>query len=166
VYNRGSAFGISLGAYTLQLNVLATLCALGLATLAVRALSAVDRLAPIALGLIAGAAIGNLTSLLVPPAGVADFLSVRVSASSRLILNLADIAAYLGLALTMRSAVLLSRAIGAQRDVRPRAVPEIEIAIPLAVEGGVDGLPLGRRRERPASIRPASDQSPTRSPLQ
>jgi signal peptidase II len=165
VYNRGSAFGISLGAYTWQLNVLATLCALGLATLAVRALSAVDRLAPIALGLIAGAAIGNLTSLLVPPAGVADFLSVRVSASSRLILNLADIAAYSGLALTMRSAVLLSRAIGAQRDVRPRVVPEIEIAIPLAVEGSVDGFPVGRRRERPTSIRPA-DQSPTRSPLQ
>jgi lipoprotein signal peptidase len=159
VQNRGSAFGISLGAYTWQLNAIATVIALGLATVAVRSLSAVDRLAPIGLGLIAGAAIGNLTSLLVPPAGVADFLSVRLSESARLVMNLADIAAYAGLAMTMRSSVLLSRTIRAHRGVRPAMVRELEIPIPLAVEGSADRTPRPARRDRGTVIGPASEQS-------
>jgi lipoprotein signal peptidase len=163
VQNRGSAFGISLGAYTWQLNAIATVIALGLATVAVRSLSAVDRLAPIGLGLIAGAAIGNLTSLLVPPAGVADFLSVRLSESARLVMNLADIAAYAGLAMTMRSSVLLSRTIRAHRGVRPAMVRELEIPIPLAVEGSADRMPPAARRDRETLIRPATEQPSPRT---
>lgn len=163
VRNRGSAFGISLGTYTWQLNTIATVMALGLAAIAVRSLSAVDRLAPIALGLIAGAAAGNLASLLVPPAGVTDFLSLRLGTQGRLIMNLADIAAYSGLAMTTRSAVLLSRAIGAQRAVRPAFVREIEVPIPLAVEGIGSDLPADRRRDRPSVNPPVADQARTPS---
>src|SRR5690606_30304316 len=155
--NLGSAFGISLGAYTWQMNALATVLALCLAAAAVRSLSTVDRLAPVGLGLIAGAAIGNLTSMLVPPAGVADFLSVRVGESTRLVLNLADVAAYAGLAVTVRSSVLLSRAIGAHRTVLPATTREVEIPIPLVVEGSV-GHPApsrGRPAAIPADARPA-----------
>lgn len=165
VQNRGSAFGISLGTYTWQLNAIATMMALGLAALAVRSLSAVDRLAPIALGLIAGAAAGNLASLLVPPAGVTDFLALRLGSQGRLVMNLADIAAYSGLAMTMRSTVLLGRAIGAQRTVRPAFVREIEVPIPLAVEGAVSDAPADRRRDRSSVIPPVADQPRTRSDL-
>ena len=163
--NLGSAFGISLGAYTWQMNALATILALGLAAAAVRALSTVDRLAPVGLGLIAGAAVGNLTSMLVPPAGVTDFLSVRVSESARLVMNLADVAAYAGLAMTVRSFVLLSRAIGAHRTARPAAMHDVEIPIPLAVERAVDNTVP--RRDRPAAIpvdvRPAPESAADRS---
>lgn len=163
VQNRGSAFGISLGAYTWQLNAIATVMALGLATLAVRSLSAVDRLAPIALGLIAGAAAGNLASLLVPPAGVTDFLSLQLGGQGRLVMNLADIAAYSGLAMTIRSTVLLSRAIGAQRAERRPFVHDIEVPIPLAVEGAMGNVPADQRRDRPSVIPPVADHARTRS---
>lgn len=153
-YNLGSAFGISFSTYPWQVNALATLVALGLAGAAVRALSRIDRRAPIALGLIAGAAIGNLASMLVPPAGVADFIAVQVSAGSRIVMNLADVAAYAGLAMMVRSFVLLSRAIGAQRPVRPGRRGEIEIGIPVAVEGvmRIPGSRPATDRERPNGL--------------
>ena len=136
-YNLGSAFGATFTTFPWQVNALATLAALGLAGAAVRALSRIDDRAPIALGLIAGAAIGNLASMLVPPAGVADFIAVQMSASTRLVMNFADVAAYSGLAMMIRSLVLLSRAIGAERAVRPGLRHEVEIGIPVAVENGI-----------------------------
>jgi lipoprotein signal peptidase len=160
VQNRGSAFGISLGAYNWELNALATLIALGLAALAVRALSTVDSRAPIALGMIAGAAAGNLASLLAPPPGVTDFLSVRFG-HGRLIMNLADIVAYAGLAMTMRSVALLWRAIAAKRKVRRAIVSDIPVAIPLAVERAVHAKPVGHLRERGTVVPAAADHPPT-----
>ena len=162
-YNLGSAFGKSFTTLPWQVNALATLAALGLAGAAVRALSRIDERAPIALGLIAGAAIGNLASMLAPPAGVADFIAVQMSASTRIVMNFADLAAYSGLALMIRSLVLLSRAIGAERTVRPGLRHEVEIGIPVAVEHGMN-LPRSRpsdRRERPNGLSidlPAADR--------
>jgi lipoprotein signal peptidase len=132
VYNRGSAFGVSLGANTWQLNVVTTFAALVLVTLTVRALTLHDPRAPIALGLIGGAALGNLTSLLVPPAGVADFISVAVGADTRIVMNLADIAAYAGLALIVRTALRVHGAIAATR-VRPSATRHHEVEVPIFV---------------------------------
>lgn len=166
VHNRGSAFGVSLGSYTFHLNAVATVGALCLTTLVVQALSLVDGRAPVALGLIAGAAVGNLTSLLVPPAGVADFLSLRVSGEYRVVLNLADVAAYAGLVMTTRSVVMLVRAISAERQRRVRRIPEVEVPIPLAVECAADSIPLVPRRDRIAPIRgderPFADSPPSR----
>ena len=147
-YNLGSAFGASFSTFPWHVNALATLAALGLAGAAVRALSRIDDRAPIALGLIAGAAIGNLASMLAPPAGVADFIAVQMSAGSRIVMNLADVAAYAGVAMMLRSLVLLSRAIGAERTVRPGMRHDVEIGIPVAVEGGMR-VP----RSRPADPR-------------
>lgn len=151
-HNRGSAFGVSLGDYTWQLNVIATFTALALSFVAVRALTTVDRRAPIALGLIAGAAIGNLTSLLLPPAGVADFLAVDVG-PSQVVLNLADIAAYTGLALTIRSVVLLGRAIERRRAVPRASSHEVEVRIPVTVESpALADVPARSRRELPTEL--------------
>ena len=147
-YNLGSAFGTSFAVLPWQVNALATLAALGLAGVAVRALSRIDERAPIALGLIAGAAIGNLASMLAPPAGVADFIAVQMSASTRIVMNLADVAAYSGVAMMIRSLILLSRAIGAERTVRPGMRHEVEIGIPVAVERGMN-LPHSRPSDRP-----------------
>lgn len=163
VHNRGSAFGIWLGPYTWQLNALATITALCLSTVVVRALSSVDRLAPIALGLIAGAAIGNLTSLLMPPAGVPDFIAVSVSETGRLVMNLADIAAYAGLAMTARSVHLLSRAIGAPRPAQSTVMHDMEVAIPLVVEGHATAVASGARRDW-VTTRPPKTDAPHGSP--
>ncbi|MGI8843085.1 MAG: signal peptidase II [Gemmatimonadaceae bacterium] len=149
-YNLGSAFGISFNTFPWQLNALATLATLGLAGAAVRALSRIDDRAPIALGLIAGAATGNLASMLAPPAGVADFIAVQMSANRRIVMNLADVAAYAGVAMMLRSLVLLRRAIGVERTVRPRIRHEVEIGIPVMVESGM-GVPRSgpaEQRER------------------
>lgn len=151
-HNRGSAFGVSLGAYTWQLNAVATFTALALSFVAVRALTAVDRRAPLALGLIAGAAIGNLTSLLLPPAGVADFLALDVGAS-QLVLNLADIAAYTGLALSVRSVVLLGKAIDRRRAVPRHSIHDVEVTIPLTAERpALADVHSPSRRELPADL--------------
>lgn len=136
-YNTGSVLGISLGAYTWEVNVVATFATLCLTIIAVRGLYAIDPRAPMALGLVGGAALGNLTSLLVPPAGVTDFLSVRLGASSSVVMNLADLAVYAGVAMLVRSTLLLRGAIATQRPgtVLTRPAMEREIAIPVLAEG-------------------------------
>jgi lipoprotein signal peptidase len=136
-YNTGSVLGISLGAYTGEVNVVATFAALCLTIIALRGLHAIDSRAPMALGLIGGAALGNLTSLLVPPAGVTDFLSVRLGSSSSVVMNLADLAVYAGVAMLGRSVLLLNGAIAAQRagTARTRPAKEREVAIPILVDG-------------------------------
>ena len=136
-YNTGSVLGISLGAYTWEVNVVATFATLCLTIIAVRGLHAIDPRAPMALGLIGGAALGNLTSLLVPPAGVTDFLSLRLGSSSSVVMNLADLAVYAGVAMLLRSVLLLNGAISAQRagTMRRRPTMDREIAIPVLTDG-------------------------------
>lgn len=158
-HNRASAFGVWLGAYTWQVNVAATFTAIALCFASVRALSAVDRRAPVALGLIAGAAAGNLTSLLTPPPGVADFLAIDVGASTRLVVNLADIAAYAGLALTARSIVLLGRAIESRRTGQ-RAIQDVEVRIPLVVERAATSGASRSDREKPGELGGTSHDAP------
>jgi lipoprotein signal peptidase len=156
-YNTGSIFGVSLGSYTWQWNTLATLTALLLTVIVLRPLCSVDRRAPIALGLVGGAALGNLTSLLAPPAGVTDFLLVRVGESGGLIMNFADLAAYAGVALIVRSAMLLRVEIVAQRTVRvrPSRVRDLEVPIPVLADG-----PAARPLRHGAHDLPAKAHTP------
>ena len=78
-------------------------------------------------------------------------------------MNFADVAAYSGVAMMIRSLALLSRAIGAERTVRPGLMRhEVEIGIPVAVERGTN-LPRSRPsdRERPNGLSidfPATDR--------
>lgn len=111
VHNDAGAFGLSLGAYTWQLNLALTLAAVVFIVPVTRDLAQIDRRAPTALGLIVGGAIGNLGSLVLPPRGVMDFISVNWSAGHSLVLNVADVAAYAGLAMILRTGFLIATAL-------------------------------------------------------
>ena len=111
VFNDQSAFGVSLGPYTWHINFVLTLLALVLTIVLCRALSAIDGWAPVMLGLIAGAAAGNLVSLIVSPNGVLDFIAIGDSVDRELVFNLADVAAILGVVLLVRTAWTVGREI-------------------------------------------------------
>jgi lipoprotein signal peptidase len=113
VLNDQSAFSIPLGPYTWHINTALTLLALGLTVALCEALARIDVWAPIVLGLIAGAAAGNLLSLLFEPGGVIDFVAIDRGGGRELVFNLADVAAVLGLLLIIRTGVRVVQAIRA-----------------------------------------------------
>jgi lipoprotein signal peptidase len=167
VHNPSGAFGFSAGAYTWQLNLALTLAAIALVIPVARDLARIDRTAPRSLGLIVGGALGNLVSLVNSPRGVVDFIDVRFSDAFGLVLNVADVAAYVGLALIVRTAFRIvaelrqtARAhVSVERDVAPirAARPEREVVRRVFRDGNVgareeigvvdwtDGLPADRR---------------------
>ena len=110
VHNPLGAFSTSYGAHTFEINAAATTVAALLAIAVVPRLARLDALAPSGLGLITGAALGNLASMLTSPSGVPDFLAVAHGQGSALVLNLADVAAYIGLACCARIAWSVMRA--------------------------------------------------------
>ena len=110
VHNPLGAFSTSYGAHTFEINVVATLAAALLAMVYCPRLTRLDALAPSGLGLITGAALGNLASLVTSPSGVPDFLAVSHGPDSLLVLNVADVAAYIGLACCARIAWSVLRA--------------------------------------------------------
>lgn len=118
VHNAGTAFGFSAGTYTWQLNLALTFAAIALMIPVARDLSRIDEAAPRALGLIVGGALGNFASLVISPPGVVDFISVSVGANSELVLNVADLAAYIGLAMMVRTGFLIVGEM--RRHARPR----------------------------------------------
>lgn len=115
VLNDQSAFGVSLGPYTWHINLVLTVVALVLATMLCRSLAALDSWAPAILGLIAGAATGNLVSLIVSPQGVLDFIAVRRGHGREIVFNLADVAAVLGVVLLVRTVWAVWRAMVMKR---------------------------------------------------
>lgn len=122
VQNYGGAFGFSAGAYTWQLNLALTLAAIVFVVPVTKDLARVDPDAPTALGLIVGGALGNLVSLLAPPAGVGDFIAIHWSPSHGLVLNLADIAAYAGLAMILRTGFRIAAELVRQARRTPERV--------------------------------------------
>jgi lipoprotein signal peptidase len=124
VHNDGTAFGLSAGAYTWPLNLALTLVAIVLMVPVARDLARIDDASPRALGLIMGGAMGNLASLLFGPPGVVDFISVSMGAHSELVLNVADIAAYAGLAMMLRTGFLIVGEM--RRSAQPRRVIPVQ----------------------------------------
>ena len=124
VHNDGTAFGLSAGAYTWPLNLALTLVAIVLMVPVARDLARIDEGAPRALGLIMGGAMGNLASLLLGPPGVVDFISVSMGAHSELVLNVADIAAYAGLAMMLRTGFLIVNEM--RRLAQPRRTNHVQ----------------------------------------
>ncbi len=120
VLNDQAAFGIGLGSYTWEINVVVTLATVVLIMCVCRDLAAIDPWAPRILGLIAGAALGNLISLTISPAGVPDFMAVTIGGGREIVMNFADIAAYLGLALMAKIAWRLVQAMREARQWDPR----------------------------------------------
>jgi len=136
VHNDAAAFGMSAGAYTWQLNLALTLAAIVLMVPVARDLAHIDKAAPRALGLIVGGAIGNFASLLLSPPGVVDFISIGVGTHSELVLNVADLAAYVGLAMMLRTAFLLVAEI--RRTARPRNTVQVQHWARVARRGFLD----------------------------
>ena len=124
VHNDGTAFGLSAGAYTWQLNLALTLAAIALMLPISRDLARIDKAAPRALGLITGGALGNLASIILSPPGVVDFIAVAVSPKSEFVLNVADVAAYVGLAMLVRSGFLIVAEM--RHTVRERASLQVK----------------------------------------
>lgn len=106
VHNDKGAFGWSVGVYTWQLNLSLTLAAIVFMIPVTRDLARIDPLAPRALGLIVGGALGNLASLITSPRGVVDFIQLDFERYG-VALNVADVAAYAGLAMILRTGALL-----------------------------------------------------------
>ena len=173
VNNDQGAFGFSVGSYTWQLNLALTLSAIALMLSVSRDLARIDAMAPRALGLIVGGAIGNLASLILSPHGVIDFIAISFQPTSSFVLNVADVAAYAGLAMMLRTGFLIVHRI--RSDVRvstrvsvrepPRvlrfAVADREVELPVHREA-----PEARWIEAEVSgdiIRPASHVRPTAS---
>ena len=120
VLNDQAAFGVGLGTYTWEINVVVTLATIVLIMLVCRDLAALDPWAPRILGLIAGAALGNLISLTMTPGGVPDFLALTVWGGQEVVMNLADIAAYIGLVLMGKLAWSILRAMRDAKRWDPR----------------------------------------------
>jgi len=120
VLNDQAAFGIGLGTYTWEINVVVTVATILLIMRVCRDLAAIDPWAPRILGLIAGAALGNLISLTLSPGGVPDFIAVRLAGGGEIVMNFADIAAYLGLALMGKLVLSILRAMRENNKWDPR----------------------------------------------
>jgi lipoprotein signal peptidase len=110
VHNPLGAFSLSLGPLTREINIAATVVAVLLSMAVSSRLARLDRGAPESLGLIAGAGIGNLTSMVGSTAGVPDFLALSDGRGGSLVLNVADVAAYIGIACCLRLAWIVVRA--------------------------------------------------------
>lgn len=117
VHNDKGAFGLTAGDYTFELSLALTLAAIVLIVPVARDLARIDDRASAALGLIAGGAIGNLVSLLLTPAGVIDFIAVQRADGAGIVLNVADVAAYAGVAMLMRTAGIVIGAIRRNRKL-------------------------------------------------
>lgn len=116
VHNQLGAFSTSLGPLTREINIAATLVAVLLSMAVCARLTRLDQEAPASLGLIAGAGIGNLASMLGSSSGVPDFLALSDGRGSALVLNVADVAAYIGIACCLRLAWVVARAAAAQPE--------------------------------------------------
>jgi lipoprotein signal peptidase len=110
VHNPVGAFSLSLGPLTREINIAATVIAVLLSMAVSSRLARLDRGAPESLGLIAGAGIGNLASMMGSTAGVPDFLALSDGRGGSLVLNVADVAAYIGIACCLRLAWIVIRA--------------------------------------------------------
>jgi len=110
VHNPLGAFSLSFGPLTREINIVATVVAVLLSMAVSSRLARLDRGAPESLGLIAGAGIGNLTSMLGSASGVPDFLALSDGRGGGLVLNVADVAAYIGIACCLRLAWIVVRA--------------------------------------------------------
>jgi len=170
VHNDKGAFGLTAGDYTFELSLALTLAALVLIVPVNRDLARIDNRAPAALGLIAGGAIGNLVSLLLSPAGVVDFIALQRADGAGIVLNVADIGAYAGVVMLMRTAAMVISAIRRNREPTVRDVTversavlnrltDLEIVRVVAREDGASDAGVQRDPRAPAERpRPVADK--------
>lgn len=147
VHNDKGAFGLTVGDYTWEVSLALTLAAIVLIVPVAKDLSHIDERAPTALGLVAGGAIGNLVSLLLSPAGVVDFIAIQRADGAGIVLNIADVAAYAGVVMLMRTAAKVIVAMrrdrnaavvvemGRQREQALTRLVDVEVPVIVARDG-------------------------------
>jgi lipoprotein signal peptidase len=163
VHNDKGAFGLTVGNYTWEVSLALTLAAIALVVPVAKDLSRIDDRAPMALGLVAGGAIGNLVSLLASRAGVVDFIAVQRADGAGIVLNVADVAAYAGVVMLMRTAYLVVAAIrhthdtaavetSKQRDAALVRLADVEVQRAVARDGvdATETAGTSARTPRPA----------------
>jgi signal peptidase II len=96
VYNQGAAFGLHVGPYSRWIFFTVALVAVFVLARMSRSSPPGDRFRQLALGLVAGGAIGNLIDRIRSGRGVVDFLDVGVGALRWPTFNVADIAVSCG----------------------------------------------------------------------
>jgi signal peptidase II len=96
VYNQGAAFGLHVGPYSRWIFFTVALIAVFVLTRMSRTSPIGDRFRQLALGLVAGGAIGNLIDRVRSPRGVVDFLDVGIGSLRWPTFNVADIAVSCG----------------------------------------------------------------------
>jgi len=141
LHNHGLAWGLSLGTLTPLGTTLVTTALVALMLRVCRDLAARDSFAPVMLGLLAGAGLANGLDVFFGPSGVVDFIAVPVGGREA-VLNVADVAAAIGIALCGRTVYILARAIGVERRQRPAlamasgSVARVEVVreVPLYLE--------------------------------
>src|SRR6185436_776942 len=92
VYNQGAAFGLHVGPYSRWIFFTVALVAVIVLARMSRSSPVGDRFRQLALGLVAGGAVGNLIDRVRSARGVVDFLDVGVGALRWPTFNVADIA--------------------------------------------------------------------------
>jgi lipoprotein signal peptidase len=158
VHNDKAAFGLAYGPYTFELNLALTAAAILLVLPVCRDLARIDPLAPSALGLITGGALGNLISLLTSHAGVVDFIAIGAGPGHDLVLNLADVAAYAGLGLMARTGFLILREMRSR--TAPMLIQDADTRHSFASSTFMDAE-VGRPVYRDDAERPASEPKET-----
>jgi lipoprotein signal peptidase len=167
--NEGTAGGVSLGDGTRLFNMGSMILPVLFISMIEHQLLAMHRLAALAFGLIAGAALGNVTSLAIS-SGVVDFIAFDTAKSS-IVFNIADVASFAGIAALVPVAVSLVgrirldrrsrrvRGVARRRTVAPRrarqAIFEREVPLARASEIVKDGIA--------AMVLPAADRPATTS---
>jgi signal peptidase II len=96
VYNPGAAFGLHVGPYSRWIFFTVAIIAVFVLNRMSRSSPPRDRFRQLALGLVAGGAVGNLIDRIRSPRGVVDFLDVGVGALRWPTFNVADIAVSCG----------------------------------------------------------------------
>jgi signal peptidase II len=122
VYNPGGAGGVSWGPHTWLINVCLTAFSVLIISGIVAQLAKIDRRAAIALGLVAGGAVGNLLTMVSDPRGVADFLAFR-SGERAIICNVADLSLWSGALLLLPVVRSLILAIRLEQHAKAAAQP-------------------------------------------
>jgi signal peptidase II len=138
VYNTGMAGGGSIGPYTTHVSVAVTFIAMALITAIVVPLGQLERKAPLALGLIAGGAAGNLASMLFGPPGVADFIALRLGAHA-VVFNVADLGLWIGAVALLPVVRRLLHAIRLERQAAMAAPARSSVTPPPTGQLAPDG---------------------------
>lgn len=103
IFNPGAAFGFHVGPYSRYIFLALSLVALGVLVLMYRQTPPERRGRLIAIGAIAGGALGNIVDRIRSPAGVVDFLDFGIGQLRWPVFNVADIAVTLGAVLLFLS---------------------------------------------------------------